>query len=80
MLRTIITCIYIVICIALVCIVLMQEGKTRGLGALTGNSETYWSKAKNRSKEGRLVTYTKVLTVLFIVLSLVLNMHPWMKG
>ena len=80
MLRTIVTIIYIIVCICLVCIVLMQEGKTRGLGALTGANDTYWSKAKGRSKEGRLVTYTKILSVLFIVLSIVLNMHPWLKG
>ena len=80
MLRTIVTLIYIIVCIFLVCVVLMQEGKTKGLGALTGSSDTYWSKAKNRSKEGRLVTFTKVLSVLFVVLSIVLNMHPWLKG
>ena len=80
MLRTFVTLIYIIVCIILVCVVLMQEGKTKGLGALTGSSDTYWSKAKNRSKEGRLVTFTKVLSVLFVVLSIVLNMHPWLKG
>ena len=79
MLRTILTIIYIVVCIVFVCIILMQEGKTQGLGALAGNHDTFWTKAKGRSKEGRLATYTKVLSVLFIVLSVALNMHPW-KG
>ena len=39
-------------------IVLMQEGKNNGLGALTGSADTYWSKNKGRSMEGMLVKVT----------------------
>ena len=42
-------------------IVLMQEGKNNGLGALTGSADTYWSKNKGRSMEGMLVKITKIL-------------------
>ena len=65
---------YVVICIALVVVVLMQEGKSGGLGALSGSGETYWGKNKSRSLEGKLETITKVLATLFIVISLVINM------
>lgn len=65
---------YVVICIALIVVVLMQEGKSGGLGALNGSGETYWGKNKGRSLEGKLETITKVLATLFIVISLVINM------
>jgi preprotein translocase subunit SecG len=75
-LRAIVQIVYIGICAVLVFIVLKQEGKSSGLsGALTGASESYWSKNKGRSAEGLLVRSTKVLATLFIVLSVVLNLN-----
>ena len=72
-LKMILTVIFIIISIALTVIILMQEGKSAGLGALAGSSDSYWSKNKGRSMEGVLVKVTKVLVVLFIVISCVLN-------
>ena len=72
-LRIILTVIYILICIALVVLVLMQEGKTAGLGAISGAAETYWGKNKGRSMEGMLVKFTKALVVLFMLISGILN-------
>ena len=67
--------IYVLICIVLIVIVLKQEGKSEGLtGTLTGISDSYWSKNKGRSKEGLLDNATKILAVLFVVLSVVLNL------
>ncbi|MDY3908910.1 MAG: preprotein translocase subunit SecG [Eubacterium sp.] len=71
-LKTVVTIAYIVICIALVIVVLMQEGKTSGLGAVSGAADTYWTKNKGRSSEGVLIKITRVLAVLFVVLSVVL--------
>lgn len=73
-LRLLLTVLYVVICIALIVVVLMQEGKSGGLGALNGSGETYWGKNKGRSLEGKLETITKILATLFIVISLVINM------
>lgn len=70
--KMIATIVYIIICIALVIVVLMQEGKTSGLGAVGGAADTYWSKNKGRSTEGMLVKITRVLGILFVVLSVVL--------
>lgn len=72
MVKTIIEVLYIIICIAIIVVVLMQEGKNSGLGAVSGAADTYWSKNKGRSAEGNLVKITTVLGTLFIVLSLVL--------
>ena len=66
-LRIALTVLFIIDCIALSVIILMQEGKSQGLGSLSGMSETYWGKNKGRSMEGTLVKVTKILGVLFFV-------------
>lgn len=73
-LKIILTVLFILICVALVVVVLMQEGKSAGLGSISGAAETYWGKNKGRSMEGRLVKLTKVLAVLFMVIAAVLNL------
>ncbi len=58
----------------------MQEGKNAGLGgSISGVADTYWGKNKGRSMEGMLVTLTRVLAAVFIILSVVLNMSFWTK-
>ena len=74
-LKTIITIVFILVCVSLVVVVLMQEGKSAGLGSISGAAETYWGKNKGRSMEGLLVKVTKVLAVLFMVLAAVLNLN-----
>ena len=58
-LRTILTVIYVIDCIALTVVVLMQEGKQQGLGAIAGISDTYWGRNKSRSAEGTLIRANK---------------------
>ena len=66
---------FIIVCVALVVLVLAQEGKNQGLGAIQGTVEnTYWSKNKGRSREGVLKKITIALSVLFVVFAIVLNM------
>lgn len=73
-LRAIVTIIYVIVCIALVVIVLMQEGKSAGLsGSINGVADSYWGKNKGRSMEGALEKITKALAVGFLLLSVVLN-------
>ena len=74
-LRTILTVIFVIICIALTVLVLMQEGKSQGLGSISGMSDTYWGKNKGRSMEGALVKITTGLAVGFMVLAVVLNLN-----
>ena len=71
--KTILTVVFIIISIALTVIILLQEGKSAGLGAISGAADTYWGKNKGRSMEGMLVKITRVLVILFIVISAVLN-------
>ena len=74
-LHTILLVVYILVCCVLTVIVLMQEGKQAGLtGAISGAAETYWGKNKGRSMEGGLELATRILAVVFVVLSLILNL------
>lgn len=74
-LKVILTVIFVIDCVALTVVVLMQEGKQQGLGSIGGmtSSDTYWSKNKSRSSEGTLKLATKIMAFLFIALSIVLN-------
>lgn len=74
MLRTILTVVFILISIMITIIVLMQEGKAQGLGAISGAADTYWGKNKGRSMEGMLVKLTRIAVILFLVIAAVLNM------
>lgn len=77
-LKMVLSILLIIDCIVCAFVVLLQEGKSTGLGALTGSSETYWSKNKGRSTEGMLANITKICAVLFFVLALALNLK-WFK-
>ena len=78
--RIILTVLFIIDCIGLTIIVLMQEGKSAGLGAISGAAESYWGKNKGRSMEGALVKITRVMAVLFMVLAVVLNINKFTKA
>ena len=75
--RIILTVVFIIVCIGLVCLVLLQEGKSAGLGTIAGAAESYWGKNKGRSMEGTLVKVTRVLAIMFIVLAVVLNINKF---
>jgi len=67
--------VYFIVCIFILVVVLKQEGKQQGLGAVSGSfTDTYWSKNKGRSMEGVLKKLTVVAAILFVALSLALNL------
>ncbi|WP_105617027.1 preprotein translocase subunit SecG [Vallitalea okinawensis] len=68
----IVSILFAIDCVLLIGIVLLQKGKTVGLGTIAGAGESYWGKNKARSLEGKLEKGTKLLATLFIVLALLL--------
>lgn len=57
--------------VAIVIIVLMQQSRQAGLsGAIAGGSETFFGKNKGRSMDAKLAKFTKVLGIVFFILSL----------
>ena len=73
-LKTILLILFAIDCIALSAIVLLQEGKQAGLGTIGGMADSYWGQNKGRSMEGALVKATRIMAVIFFVLSVVLVM------
>lgn len=74
--REAVTVVFILICLALSVVIIMQEGKSAGLtGSISGVADTYWGKNKGRSVEAKLVKITTVLAVLFFVVAAVLSLH-----
>ncbi|NLI90492.1 MAG: preprotein translocase subunit SecG [Epulopiscium sp.] len=75
-LKVIFTVIYLIAAVAIIGIVLMQEGKSAGLGSLTGSGDSggdsYWNKIQSRSLEGKLEQWTKIVAGLFILMALLL--------
>ena len=72
MIKTIVMIIFAIVCVALAGIILLQEGKSAGLGSIAGMGDSYWSKARGRSIEGHLSKITTVLAISFLALALVL--------
>lgn len=71
--KTFLTIVFVIVAIVLTIVVLMQEGKSAGLGAISGSSDTYWGKNKGRSMEGKLELITKILAAAFFILAIVIN-------
>ena len=63
-LKIVLTIIFVIDCIALSAIILLQEGKSAGLGTIGGVADSYWGQNKGRSMEGALVKSTKFLAIL----------------
>ena len=77
-LKIILTVIFVLLGVAISAIILMQEGKSNGLGsAIGGMADSYWSKNKGRSMEGMLVKLTRIFVILFLVIAMVLNLGIW---
>lgn len=77
-LKIAITVLFIIICIFLSVVILMQEGKSAGLsGAINGMADSYWGHNKGRSMEGKLERLTKIGAFLWIILAFALNLKIW---
>lgn len=74
MLKMILSVIFIFICIFLTVVVLLQEGKSAGLGSIGGMADSYWGRNKGRSMEGNLERFTTASAVVFLILAIVLNL------
>ena len=67
--------ILIIVSVALIVLVVLQEGKGRGLsGAISGGAETFMSSGQAKSLDSKLSKATPWLSLVFVVLTLVLNL------
>ena len=74
-LQLVLTIIQIVTSVFLIVVVLFQSGKRSGLsGAISGAADAFLSKNQARTWDARLARITKWVAVLFIVLTITLNL------
>lgn len=64
----------VLVCIALVLLVISQEGNAQGLGTIAGGADTFFGAHKGRSIDRVLKRLTTVLAILFGILTVVLFM------
>ena len=63
----------IILAILIVVLFLVQEGNDQGIGVVAGgSSDSYYNKAKGRTLEEQLKTWTVICCVLFAIDSVVL--------
>ncbi len=74
MLKNVLTILELISSIALIVIILLQSGKEAGLGAISGNSETYMGKNKTGSLDRKLASFTKWIALAWVLLTLSLHL------
>ncbi len=62
----------VIAALVMIVTVLMQSSEDDGMGALTGGSETFFGKNKNNTLEGKLSNATKISSIVFVVLAIVM--------
>ena len=70
-LKIVIGVVYLLICIGLIILVLLQESKSEGVGAITGGADTFFGKGKTNTREGMLNKLTVVLSIFFAITAVV---------
>ncbi len=63
----------IVVCIAVIVLVLFQNGDSSLGSTITGNTETYLGKNKGKKKDQVLAKATMIAGVILVVFTLILN-------
>lgn len=74
-LKGIATVIYVINCLVLIVICLMQSKEDEGAsGAIVGGaSSSFYEKNKGRTKEGMLKKWTIILAIIFVILTIALG-------
>lgn len=74
-LKYIVIGVYVIVCLALIVIAMMQSKDDSGMsGAMTGSSSNnFYEKNKGRTREGKLKKWTIILGVVFAVLTIILS-------
>lgn len=74
-LRNIVTVIYVIDCLVLIILCLMQSKEDEGAsGAIVGgSSSSFYEKNKGRTKEGKLKRWTIILGIAFVIITIILG-------
>ena len=70
----------IVAAIAIIFVIILQQGNQQGLGVVTGAADSYFSKNKARSIDAFLSRQTKVFAAVFVLIVIALNVLAYFLG
>ena len=67
--------VYVIVCIVLIALAMMQSSEDRGAsGTIMGSTtNNFYEKNKGRTKEGKLKKWTIILGIVFAVLTIALS-------
>ena len=69
---TVISVVLIITALFMIVTVLLQSSEEGGISAITGQSNSYFSKSKSKTFEAKLALGTKIAAAIFVVLSLLM--------
>ena len=73
---TVFTILHIIVTVALICVVLLQEGKDPGMRGISGaapdTGDSFVRKNTGRTKEAMFAKMTAALAILFLITTMVL--------
>ncbi len=74
MLGTVLTIIYLLLCLALIASVLLQSGRSAGLGAIAGGAQSLVGKKKGLDEKlSKVTTFVAIVFMLFTIVLVVIN-------
>ena len=62
-----------IVSIAIIVVIILQEGNQQGIVVVTGAADSYFSKNKARSIDAFLSRWTKVFAAVFVLFVIALN-------
>lgn len=68
-----------IVSIAIIVVIILQEGNQQGIGVVTGAADSYFSKNKARSIDAFLSRWTKVFAAVFVLFVIALNVLSYFK-
>lgn len=73
-LQYVLAIVIILVSIAIIALVMLQESKQQGLGAIGGAADTFFGKNKGKTMDAQLAKFTKLFGAVFFVLALVASL------
>ncbi len=73
-LQYVLAIVIILVSIAIIALVMLQESKQQGLGAIGGAADSFFGKNKGKTIDAKLAKFTKLFGALFFVLALVASL------
>ena len=70
----------IVAAIAIIIVIILQQGNQQGIGVVSGAADSYFSKNKARSIDAKLARFTKFFFFFFVIIVIALNVLAYFVG